>query len=110
MFAMLHQLKLKITIPKLTRLVLNIFSRKDKKINSKKNGMEKNNQAPIQEKKYHQYKKNLKQIYPVLNHYQYVNMITVKSKTINLLHYRDGFIYWEGGRHEKILECSYLLD
>ena len=54
MFAMLHQLKLKITIPKLTTLVLNIFSRKDKKINSKKNGMEKNNQAPIQEKKYHQ--------------------------------------------------------
>ena len=36
MFAMLHQLKFKIIIPKLTTLVLNIFSRQDKKEKKKK--------------------------------------------------------------------------
>ena len=36
MFAMLHQLKFRIIIPKLTTLVLNIFSRQDKKKKKKK--------------------------------------------------------------------------
>lgn len=58
MFAMLHQLKFKIIIPKLTTLVLNIFSRQDKK-KKKKTGLENNNLAPIQKKKYHHIKEKL---------------------------------------------------
>ena len=57
MFAMLHQLKFKIIIPKLTTLVLNIFSRQEKK--KKKTGLENNNLAPIQKKKYHHIKEKL---------------------------------------------------
>lgn len=58
MFAMLHQLKFRIIIPKLTTLVLNIFSRQDKK-KKKKTGLENNNLAPIQKKKYHHIKEKL---------------------------------------------------
>ena len=60
MFAMLHQLKFRIIIPKLTTLVLNIFSRQDKKKKKKKKtGLENNNLAPIQKKKYHHIKEKL---------------------------------------------------
>ena len=59
MFAMLHQLKFKIIIPKFTTLVLNIISRQDKKKKKKKTGLENNNLAPIQKKKYHHIKEKL---------------------------------------------------
>lgn len=55
MFAMLHQLKFKIIIPKLTTLVLNIFSRQEKK--KKKNWFRKQQPSANTKKEISPYKR-----------------------------------------------------
>lgn len=55
MFAMLHQLKFMIIIPKLTTLVLNIFSRQEKK--KKKNWFRKQQPSANTKKEISPYKR-----------------------------------------------------
>lgn len=57
MFAMLHQLKFRIIIPKLTTLVLNIFSRQDKKKKKKKNWFRKQQPSANTKKEISPYKR-----------------------------------------------------
>ena len=57
MFAMLHQLKFRIIIPKLTTLVLNIFSRQYKNKKKKKNWFRKQQPSANTKKEISPYKR-----------------------------------------------------